>query len=143
MKTKGVFFSGLILSAVVMSCSNAKEIQEAEINSANLGDTVNLKLNEIVICEQDINLFVQLDTVYEDSRCPIDATCIWEGNAEVGFSVTYNKELHPLKLNTNKDKGTTQSIEDYSFELVYLHPYPGSPNAESTPTSADIVIRKK
>lgn len=45
---------------------------------------------------------LQLTRVPEDSRCPIDAVCIWEGNAvvEVGIRAGMGPTI-PLQMNTN------------------------------------------
>src|SRR5215510_4293224 len=45
-------------------------------------------------------LSLQFDSVISDSRCPVNATCIWQGTAVAKFSLTKNGETHPVVLST-------------------------------------------
>ncbi|NOQ74038.1 MAG: hypothetical protein GQ574_18675 [Crocinitomix sp.] len=144
MKKKGTFIlAAFFVTGILGACSNMKETTEAmDISGFNLGDTTSIGLNDIVLCNDDVNLFVQFDTIVSDSRCPIDANCIWAGNAEVGFSVTYNKELENMNLNTNSDMETSKSVFGFTFKLLNVNPYPGSEGADSKPKSVDVVVTK-
>ncbi len=144
MKKKGTFiFAAFLATGILAGCSNVKETtKEMDISGFNLGDTTSIGLNDIVLCNDDVKLFVQFDTIVSDSRCPIDANCIWAGNAEVGFSVTYNKELQSMNLNTNPDMETSKSVFGYTFQLLNVNPYPGSKGADTKPKSVDIVVSK-
>ncbi len=145
MKKKTGLVVGFALAILLSSCGNAKNINGMEpdkVQSFNLNDTISLNMNDLAICEQNHNLFIQFDTVFSDSRCPIDADCIWEGNAEVGFSLTLSKQLEKIKLNTNPKNGTKVTFENYEINLIELNPYPGSENAENIPVSSKIIIKQ-
>ncbi|MFT5822106.1 MAG: hypothetical protein ACI8ZM_003362 [Crocinitomix sp.] len=144
MKKKGIFiFAAFLATGILAGCSNVKESSEVmDISGFSLGDTTTIGLNNIVLCNDDVKLFVQFDTIVSDSRCPKDANCIWAGNAEIGFSVTYDKELEIMNLNTNPDMETSKSVFGFTFKLLNVNPYPGSEGADTKPKSVDIVVTK-
>jgi hypothetical protein len=65
-------------------------------------------------------------SVLEDSRCPSDVVCVWEGNAkvEVGIGVGMGP-THALQLNTTVDP---RSVEwnGILVTLLEVSPYPAS-----------------
>lgn len=135
--------AGLIIIGFTAACGNMKEVEDINtISSFELKDSVKLKLNDIIICENDPNLFVKFDSLISDSRCPKDANCIWEGNAEVSFGITYKKELEQVHLNTSNKMGTKKSAFGYDFELLALTPYPGDKSQENNPITATILVTK-
>ena len=73
------------------------------------------------------NLTLCVDSVLEDSRCPADVVCVWQGRAVVKFSLTKNEQTYPFALSTlsmpNSYKKDTV-ILGYKIELIDLHPYP-------------------
>jgi hypothetical protein len=144
MKKKGIFiFAAVLATGIIAGCSNVKEAtNDMDISSFNLGDTTTIGLKNIVLCNDDVKLFVQFDTIVSDSRCPKDANCIWAGDAEVGFAVTYNKELEDLNLHTNSDMETSKSVFGYTFTLINVNPYPGAEGADTKPKSVDITVTK-
>ena len=144
MKRKGTFiFAAFLASGILAGCSNVKNtVEDMDISSFNLGDTTSIGLNNIIICNDDVKLFVQFDTIVSDSRCLVDANCIWAGNAEVGFSITHKKELEGVNLNTNPDTETKKSVFGFTFQLLNVNPYPGSKGADTAPKSVDIVVTK-
>lgn len=70
-------------------------------------------------------------TKVSDSRCPIDAICIWEGmvNAELTVSDTFL-----VKLELGKQKDTTYNGHTLSIKMLDAMPYPAS-----NKTSADTI----
>lgn len=141
---KKTLILGLFTVVFFGGCSNSREIQKGmNISNFSLGDTTFIGLNDIVLCNDDLDLFIQFDTIYTDSRCPIDASCIWEGNAEIGFLVTYKKELDTMRLNTHLEMDNEKSLYGYKFELIDLIPYPGQKNAESVAKSVQLKVTKE
>ncbi len=77
------------------------------------------------------------DSVINDSRCPANAVCVWQGTAVAKFSLTKNDkstsfELATIKMSPNYHKDT--AIMGYKIEFVNLSPYPGT---VPTPFPAD------
>jgi hypothetical protein len=70
--------------------------------------------------------------VVEDSRCPADVNCIWEGQATVLVEVTeVGKETTQVELGFGKIKNVSLfSSEGYSLEGISLNPYPSANTSE-------------
>jgi hypothetical protein len=68
-------------------------------------------------------LSVTFRAVSEDSRCPSDVVCVWEGNGQVRLEIRLRGSLQTLALNT-----TTQPREapvgSYRLRLDELAPLP-------------------
>lgn len=67
--------------------------------------------------------------VPEDSRCPVDVVCVWEGNAVVALTATAGGEERDIELNTSPSPvaGPRQVVVDgYVVELLQLDPSPVS-----------------
>jgi hypothetical protein len=69
---------------------------------------------------------ITFDRVASDSRCPMDALCIWAGDAIVAVSISegaggsVHRELH------TEAAGSEASYLAYSIKLLALAPYPRS-----------------
>ena len=67
---------------------------------------------------------VRFDKVLEDSRCPMNARCVWEGNARVEFTISQGGKASSLILNTSERFATKQDFGDITLRLVRLDPTP-------------------
>ncbi len=93
---------------------------------------------------------IRFDEVAEDSRCPANANCAWEGNAKIKFTLAMNKrrqivpfELYVSKITHLEMKNDT-IISDYRIEVIALQPYPES--SDKIPQSdyiAEIRVEKR
>jgi len=72
----------------------------------------------------DYNISIVLDSVLNDSRCPIGMECIWAGNAAVRFIYSSANSTQPFVLNTLTSFPTDTLIEGYRIKLNTLTPYP-------------------
>ena len=62
-------------------------------------------------------------TNIEDSRCPSDVVCVWEGKADITIEVEATvKETIVLSTYNN----LIDTVGNYSFELKEISPYPVS-----------------
>jgi hypothetical protein len=88
-----------------------------------LNDTVDLKYSELY-CNSKNEIRLSFDSI-TDSRCPIGATCIWEGNGRVKLRVLQSGES-PVAfwLNTHPDFLTDTIVNGIRYELIDLLPYP-------------------
>lgn len=76
-----------------------------------------------------IGLVVRLVDVPTDHRCPVDVTCVWEGDAEVVVSVVQNGAARTFRLHTPRDLiGPTAAELDsgHRLQLLGLEPRPVS-----------------
>jgi hypothetical protein len=68
---------------------------------------------------------LKFDAVQNDSRCPIDATCISAGNAAVQFILTSGDSTQSFILNTDTAPVDSAAF-GYRVELLELTPLPSS-----------------
>jgi hypothetical protein len=109
-----------------------------------LGDTVTISYNEC-LCDPEKQIYVCLDTVLNDSRCPTGVQCFWEGNATVRFRFSkINDKPVLFELNTHKGYTWSTIISGYRFTLTELKPYPVRNNRiEQKEYKAELVIEKE
>lgn len=95
-------------------------------NCTNLifNDTISLSCREC-LNDPENQMSVCIDSVFNDSRCPIGVYCIWEGNAVVRFRYEKSNDKPLLfDLNTNSQFASDTIIDGYKFTLISLSPYP-------------------
>ena len=82
----------------------------------------------------DSVLRLSFAAVLEDSRCPTDVVCVWEGNAGVELGISAGTgPTFPLRLNTSQEPGSAV----WNGVLVTLLEVTPAPTSESTiPTEA-------
>ena len=62
----------------------------------------------------------------EDSRCPADVLCVWQGEAKISINVIKDsRDLGNFILSTLEEK-TTQRFDSFTIKLVEVQPYPYS-----------------
>jgi hypothetical protein len=96
----------------------------AEEVKANLGQEFSLSVGQAASI-QDEDLQLKLLEVVNDSRCPSDVTCIWQGQASYIIEITYLESLNKVTL---IQPGLTEEFsridfKDYVIEFN-LTPYP-------------------
>jgi hypothetical protein len=111
----------------------------------SLGTPFIVKTGEI---NQDCpgQLSITLVRVENDSRCPSNANCVWEGNAEAVFIFRNGEEEAVFTLDTNASMQGSENEKEvlgYSIKLNGLTPYPEiSMQIKEKDYRADITISK-
>ena len=112
----------ITLTGFVNSCSKSgAKFREGTVELKLSGcENGNIAGNDLKLC---------FDAVVNDSRCPANAVCIWQGAATASFSFTKNGNTHRFDLSTitmkpNYAKDTV--IAGYKIEFINLSPYPGT-----------------
>ena len=101
-----------------------KLIVPAGSDSLALNDTTVIAFAD-TLGNQTENIWISFDAIAADSRCPVNATCIWEGNAEVVLTLFDKATIDTqFTLNTNPTFTKEALISGYTVELVDLLPYP-------------------
>jgi len=111
---KNVFLKTLLAVFLFVSCNKnelpdtfkigfEEEFQHGEINLTN-DNSLNFSIIEI-----------------NDSRCPSDVTCIWEGKVDVKIEIK-SPQKGNIILSTHNNRIDTFDV--YSFELIDVSPYP-------------------
>lgn len=112
-------------------------------NEVPLNEEFEIRYGESVHISQ-YGVTIKFAAVEDDSRCPIDAICIWEGNAIVVLKLTNSTgEEKTAKLNTSLDP---KQVEFFSLiiELKGLKPYPKSDEIiEQKDYTAQLLVKKK
>ncbi|WBV61368.1 hypothetical protein PFY12_04415 [Chryseobacterium camelliae] len=134
-------FKAIILSfglIFLMNCKAQKETKTStKMNIDQTGSTkATNKDGEIIYFNEGENKFLkeyQMNVTFkgisEDSRCPKDVTCIWEGVAVAQIEIM-GTTTRPMTLNLasldNKVKNYNKSTEfnGYTISLVDVQPYP-------------------
>ena len=85
-----------------------------------------------VVVDESVRL--TLKSVTDDSRCPVDVTCVWEGDAKVSVDVLTPtpREEHELHTSARFDREAKHGA--YQIQLVRLEP---APRSTAKPTSSD------
>ncbi len=96
----------------------------------------------------DPGVTVRFDKTVEDSRCPIDAECVWAGRAVVEVTFTQGGTSETKSLATGEYSGTaysnTATFGNFTVELLHVLPAPKA----SHPIAQDeyqleLVVRKE
>jgi hypothetical protein len=120
----------LILIGTI-SLSYALEPEEAKLDEPFM-----IKLHQKLTVD---NLNVEFLSV-DDSRCPSDVTCIWEGRASVTFHIYNQAQNQTITLVTGET--TTLHVDPYEINLIDVLPYPISTKDISEEYTATISISK-
>jgi hypothetical protein len=68
-------------------------------------------------------LAITFDRVTEDSRCPVNVTCVWAGNAVVRLSIRHAGETRPtIELHTTTAGKREAVVDGVRLQLVQLAP---------------------
>ena len=112
-----------------------------ESSQPNLGEEFELVVHQTdQITGEDISVTFQ--QVLEDSRCPIDVTCIWAGLAEVSLRVAVSGNESELSLSTSPPENSAV-FENYTFWLIRVRPVPrANQNIDSSAYFVTVMVDK-
>ncbi|MHA1966513.1 MAG: hypothetical protein ACW964_01800 [Candidatus Hodarchaeales archaeon] len=124
MISKNVLISLISLLTIIIGATMAYIMfqQPAEINFAQIDTEISLYIGETVIIN-DHGITLKFVDVLDDSRCPSDVECFWEGTVSLIINIQYNSQnLGNYILNSsNLHKA---SFMGYFVRLKVLEPYP-------------------
>lgn len=117
-------FGVALLAALSVGCTDATE--------PKLGEEFQLRVGETVVVS-DIGLWLAFLEVSEDSRCALQAMCVWAGDAAVvvetaPFPDALHVDSKTDTLHTNLDPKTLP-LGAVELVLVRLDPYPETPGS--------------
>jgi len=123
----GVLF--LITSSIIQNTANlahGESTQGSQDISAELNNQFQLKIGQTASIESK-NIKLRFLNVTEDSRCPADAVCVWEGQVTVLLNVMHGeRELgdFDLTIRGGDENLAIKTFNGYSIKLVQVDPYP-------------------
>lgn len=95
-------------------------------NDTSLTDSLSIKIRQAAVAENGDKLtFVKL---LEDSRCPANAMCIWQGmvSVELKAETSAGDTTFILSTDPNTPGAQTAIVLGYEVSLVNVLPYPGT-----------------
>ena len=93
------------------------------------------------VVNEDINLC--FDSLVEDSRCPSNAECVWQGVAKGKFRLKIQGQEFPFYLSTldlHPHYNNDTIVGGYHFKLLDISPYPVSGNPPGNTFTAKVEI---
>ena len=105
-----------------------KEAEEGTRVKATLDTEFQLEIGQTASI-QDEELEIQFWNLPEDSRCPSDVVCIWEGQVRIVLRVgKAGEEKQDLEVTSRAGHGdlARAGLGDYTIELIAVEPYPVS-----------------
>lgn len=92
-------------------------------NFAEINKEFEIHVGEIVVIPE-VGLEIKFNLVTEDSRCPIGAVCVWEGNAAVNLKFKNSEgDTSVTQLNTNLEPKQI-TFSNLTIQLKELSPCP-------------------
>lgn len=95
----------------------------ASTPSAKLDEPFTLRAGTTTRIE-GTSLRVTFVEVVNDSRCPPDVQCIWEGDATVRIRVSDQTRSEEIELHTHRSRATSRSAFGYTIALRSLSAKP-------------------
>jgi hypothetical protein len=117
--------SVVLLAAATAACGTAL----LAVDPPGLGEAFELQPGQSTAVE-GTPLLVKFVEVPTDSRCPVDVTCVWEGDAAVVLETVLDGAEETVSLHTagdpDRDGARYVDIGPYRVHLVDLLPEPES-----------------
>ncbi|MCO6491724.1 MAG: hypothetical protein J5I98_25135 [Phaeodactylibacter sp.] len=123
MKTSKLF-AFVFLVAFSFACEKSENRNPLDFQ---LGQSFELDFDETGHCTC-CNLSVHFADVLEDSRCPSDVECVWEGQARVQLNLDLAEGRDTIELTWRAGHGelASDTVDNFIFELLDVAPYPVS-----------------
>jgi hypothetical protein len=107
--------------------------------TASLGQDIELAPGRIIEVGTS-GARISLEAISNDSRCPTDVQCVWEGNATARVSVLGDSRVtRTVELNSSVEPKQVQ-VDGYVLRFVALAPAPVS-TARIPPSSYRLTVR--
>ena len=110
------------IAVFVWQCLFSGALFAQESAHPNLSEEFELAVHQTAQFTAE-NISVTFQEVLEDSRCPIDVTCIWAGLVEVSLRVAVSGQEKKLRL-SNSPPENSAVFENYTFRLIKVRPLP-------------------
>ena len=117
-----------VLMLLIASCKNSNIISQVAV----LDEPFSLKLGQARILHSE-NLIVGFNELIDDSRCPEDVVCVWEGEAQIGLWLQTSGQdttfLHltvPGFITSESQNHVSKDTLGYQLVLQKLDPYPNT-----------------
>jgi hypothetical protein len=113
----------LMMAACLAACGDGTT--SASTMTVPLGREFTLRVGETAVVD-DTGLRISVDKVADDSRCPVDVQCVWEGDAAVSVAIVDPSAPRSYELHTSGRYAQEATHGAYRVTLVRLDPAPRS-----------------
>ncbi|HIG74791.1 MAG TPA: hypothetical protein EYQ24_09530 [Bacteroidetes bacterium] len=134
----------LVVLLAAAGCNGTKTTAPAETSSTiSVDEPFRLGLGETVEIEGQALRFVD---VVEDSRCPVDVACVWEGRAKVQLAASLadgeeSRQVLTLPYGSmTEEESASWTVGGMTVTFVDLIPAPGSADASSTAREVELRV---
>jgi len=124
--------TALLITAVLTACSSSTStstdatLQTSQtVSQREIGRAFEMKIGETVGVG---DLRLTFRSVEGDSRCPIDAVCVWAGDAEIALKIEQGSQAAVAALHTTLEPKKTE-WNGYTIALVSVAPSRNSATA--------------
>jgi hypothetical protein len=121
-------FLSVIMAAAVWGCAantpKKQQTSEKKALPAELDTPFALTFSKTASLE-DGKVLIEFADVTEDSRCPVNVTCVWEGQATVALDISREgKSPRSVALTSRAghEELAVADIDGYSLRLVKVEP---------------------
>ena len=126
------FLSTALLVAALAACSsNSSTGTDSKLQTSQtvaqreIGRAFDMKIGETIGVGE---LRLTFRSVEDDSRCPIDAVCVWAGDAEIALKIEQGNQAAVAALHTMLEPKKTE-WNGYTIALVSVAPSRNSATA--------------
>jgi hypothetical protein len=112
--------------------------------AASLGEPFTLGIGDEKTVE-GAGISVMFIGVTEDSRCPSDVVCIWEGQTSAELRVKKGADVSDMNLTIRGSGGgmlNAKNFEGYTVTLTKVDPYPDSGGIDEKDYVVTLVVTK-
>jgi hypothetical protein len=110
--------AAILMSMVFAGCG---AVPSQELQTVDLGAQFTLAPGATVFVK-NAGIKVRFIAVIEDSRCPLDVTCIWAGEVKVQLEIDDTRATSPLEI----IEGGSAAAGGYRVTVVRVEPQPVS-----------------
>ncbi len=111
----------VLLAGIISIGSCSKEDDLIQKMEVNLEEEFELKMNEEAIVSET-SLSLKVINVLEDSRCAVDAICVWEGQTKLEIEIIDHQVTTTKEIIYRAGKDLTLEFGDYIFSLTHVTP---------------------
>ncbi len=113
-----------LLFSAVLFFAQCEETVLNQHNQYNFGDTITISLHDTVFVE-NLTYQIRFDSVLADSRCPLDAVCVWQGEVKTYVTISDVNESKTMLLGLYQPwEEPIITFRNISIAYVNLLPYP-------------------
>jgi len=128
----------VLMPALILGSCGGGDGEQGPVPTSALGEEYQIGFGETARVG---SLALEFTTLAEESRCPLNATCVWAGNARILVTATLGRSTQVLELNTYPGYQVRATFEGYLVELRRLQPdIPWSPRGPLTEYTATVFV---